>query len=252
MNQHIEQYKKTVFDCINAISEEEESIHKAALIMADAIENDKLIHVMGTGGHSNMAAEEVFWRAGGLVPVNALLDPGINLEHGARRSNIVERCEGYAATVFKTYHLGEDPGDVLMLATSYGVNAITIDMALEAKKRGMRVIGVTAKSFAEKLPKDAPARHSSAQNLYELADVFVDVHLPFGDATIKLDGLEAPMGPVSTFCNSFALHAIELETASILLQRGITPPVWNSANIPGGHARNKAYEDKYESRMKHL
>ncbi len=252
MLKQIEQYKNIVFDCINAIAGEEESIHAAAEIIADAIQGDKLVHVMGTGGHSNMAAEEVFWRAGGLVPFNALLDPGINLEHGARRSNIVERCEGYASTVFKTYHIGEDPGDVLLLATSYGVNAITIDMALEAKKRGIKLIGVTAKAFAENLPKDAPARHSSAQNLYELADVFVDVHLPFGDATIKFEGMDAPMGPVSTFCNSFALHSIEMEAASILLQRGITPPVWNSANIPGGHARNKAYEDKYESRMKHL
>ena len=252
MTEQLTQYKQTIFDCINAIAAEEESIRKAALIVADAIENDKIIHVIGTGGQSNMAAEEMFWRAGGLAPMNALLDPGINLINGARRSNVVERCEGYADTVFKSYHLGETPGEVIIIATAYGVNAMTIETALEAKKRGMKVIGVTAKSFADNLPADAPARHSSAKNLYELADVFVDVHLPYGDATIRFDGLAQPCGPVSTYCNSFALHSIELEAISILLERGIVPPVWSSANIPGGNAANKAYEEKYASRMKHL
>lgn len=252
MLQEIALYKDTIFHCLDQIAAEEESIHKAALIVAGAIERDQLIHVIGTGGHSNMAAEEVFWRAGGLAPMNALLDSGINLCNGARRSNVVERCEGYAKTIFDSYHLGESEGEVIIIATAYGVNAVTIETAMEAKRRGMKVIGVTARAFADNLPKDAPARHSSAQNLYEMADVFVDVHLPFGDAVIKFDGLEQKVASVSTYCNSFAMHCIELEAVKILLERGIEPPVWMSANIPGGHAANKRYEDKYAPRMRHL
>ncbi|MBR5226198.1 MAG: SIS domain-containing protein [Clostridia bacterium] len=255
MRPEIAEYKKAIFDCIDQIEQEEESILKAAEIMADAIEKDQLIHIIGTGGHSNMAAEEVFWRAGGLAPINALLDGGINLCNGARRSNIVERCEGYAETIFKTYQLGKDEGEVLIIATAYGVNAITIEMAMEAKKRGMKVIAVTARAFADNLPKDqklAPARHSSCQNLYEMADVFVDVHLPFGDAIIRFDGFKQPVGPVSTYCNSFALHCLVIETVRILLERGVEPPVWMSANLPGGHEANKRYEDKYGPRMRHL
>lgn len=252
MSKEIRFYKETIFSCIDQIEQEEESICKAAQLMADAIEKDQLIHIIGTGGHSNMAAEEMFWRAGGLAPMNALLDSGINLCNGARRSNIVERCEGYADTIFKSYHLGETPGEVLIIATAYGVNAVTIEMAMEAKRHDMKVIGVTARAFADTLPKDAPARHSSAQNLYQLADVFVDVHLPFGDAVVEFDGLDQKVASVSTYCNAFALHCMEIETVKLLLKRGIEPPVWMSANIPGGHAANKRYEDKYGPRMVHL
>lgn len=252
MLEEIRAYKEAVFNCINQIEQEEESILAAAKLMADAIEKDQLIHIIGTGGHSNMAAEEVFWRAGGLAPMNALLDSGINLCNGARRSNIVERCEGYADTIFKAYQLGKEEGEVLIIATAYGVNAVTIEMAMEAKKRGMKVIAVTARAFADNLPKDAVARHSSGQNLYQMADVFVDVHLPYGDSIVKFDGLPQKVASVSTYCNSFALHCMEIETVKLLLARGIEPPVWMSANLPGGHEANKRYEDKYGPRMRHL
>lgn len=252
MSGEIRLYKETIFNCINQIEREEASIAAAAALLADAIEKDQLIHIIGTGGHSNMAAEEVFWRAGGLAPMNALLDSGINLCNGARRSNIVERCEGYADTIFKTYNLGHEPGEVLIIATAYGVNAVTIEMATLAREKGMKVIAVTARAFADNLPKDAGARHSSGLNLYQIADVFVDVHLPYGDAVVSFDGLAQKVASVSTYCNSFALHCIEIETVRILLERGVEPPVWMSANLPGGHEANKRYELKYGPRMRHL
>lgn len=252
MIKEIREYKEAIFGCMNQIEREEQSILAAARLMADAIERDQLIHIIGTGGHSNMAAEEVFWRAGGLAPMNALLDSGINLCNGARRSNIVERCEGYAKTLFDSYHLGKEKEEVLIIATAYGVNAVTIEMAMEAKKRGMKVIAVTARAFADHLPKDAAARHSSGQNLYEMADVFVDVHLPYGDAVIQFDGLPQRVASVSTYCNAFALHCMEIETVKMLLERGIEPPVWMSANLPGGHEANRRYEEKYGPRMRHL
>lgn len=252
MSREIREYKEAIFECINKIEQEQEAIHAAATLVADAIGRDQLVHIIGTGGHSNMAAEEVFWRAGGLAPMNALLDSGINLANGARRSNIVERCEGYADTIFKTYQLGREEGEVLIIATAYGVNALTIEMAMEAHKKGMKVIAVTARAFADNLPRDAVARHSSAQNLYQMADVFVDVHLPYGDAIVEFPGLPQRVASVSTYCNSFALHCIELEAVRLLLERGVEPPVWMSANLPGGHEANRRYEDKYGPRMRHL
>jgi uncharacterized phosphosugar-binding protein len=110
---------------------------------------DKLIHVIGTGGHSNLGAEEMFWRAGGLVPINAILDPGTALIHGALRSNFVERSSGYAKAVLD----------------AYGINSMTIEVALEAKRRGVKSIGVTSPSFGEKVPKGHPARHASGARI---------------------------------------------------------------------------------------
>jgi len=214
--------------------------------MADAIMRDELIHIIGTGGHSCMAAEELLWRAGGLAPINSILDAGINLVHGAKRSNIIERTEGYAKAVFDSYKIGLKPGEVIIIANAYGINAMTIDAALEAKKRGMKIIAVTGSVFGDK------ARHSSNKNLYELADVWVDSNLPYGDAAVDIDGFAQKIAPTSTFCNSFSVNCLVIETIKLLVERGVTPPVWMSANLPGGDEANKAWEDKYASRVKHL
>ena len=75
-------------------AEERESILRAAVAVADRVADDRLINVIGPGGHSSMGAEEVFYRAGGLACVNAILDDGFLLANGALRSMAVERT-GY-------------------------------------------------------------------------------------------------------------------------------------------------------------
>lgn len=252
MSKEIRQYKETIIGIFDKIEAQSETIAKAAEVMADAIARDEVIHVVGTGGHSCMAAEELLWRAGGLAPINAVLDAGVNLVHGAKRSNIIERCEGYAKTLFASYSMGEKPGEVIIIANAYGINAMTIDTALEAKKRGMSVIAVTAKSFGDNVPPGAKARHSTNKNLYELADIFVDCSLPYGDAVVELEGMDQRVAPTSTFCNAFTVNCLVIETVKALLARGITPPVWISANMPGGDEANKALEQKYFGRIKHL
>ena len=183
---------------------EQDSVDRAASLLAKAVAEDRLINVIGPGGHSNMAVEEVFWRAGGLACVNAILDPGTNLIHGAKRSIQVERTPGYAVTVLDAY--GVKPGDVLIITNAYGINAMTIDCAMEAKKKGIATIGVTSTSFAKFVPAGAPARHPNGKNLFELVDVFVDNHLPLGDAVVEVDGTPQKMGPTSTFVNSFVMN----------------------------------------------
>lgn len=252
MSKEIRQYKDTVINIFNKIEGEIESIQKAAILMADAIQRDDVIHVVGTGGHSCMAAEELMWRAGGLAPINAVLDAGVNLVHGAKRSNIIERCEGYGLTIFESYGMGKKDGEVIIIANAYGINAMTIDVALEAKRRNMSVIAVTSQSFADNVPAGTKARHSSSQNLYQLADVFVNCNLPYGDAVVEIDGFGQKVAPTSTLCNAFTVNCLVIETVKLLAQRGVTPPVWMSANLPGGDEANKAMEEKYFGRVKHL
>lgn len=252
MSKEINQYKETITDILEAIASEEASIHKAAKVMADSIQKGQLIHVVGTGGHSCMAAEELLWRAGGLAAINPILDAGVNLIHGAKRSNMIERCEGYSRTMFESYQLGRTPGEVILIVNAYGINAMTIDTAIEARNRGMTVIAVTSESFASQVPEGAKARHSSNQNLYQLADIYINNHLPYGDAAVAVDGLDQRVAPTSTFCNAFAVNCIVIETVKELIARGITPPVWMSANMPGGDEANKRWEVSYQGRVKHL
>lgn len=218
--------------------------------MSDAILDDKLIHIIGPGGHSNKAVMEVFWRAGGLAPINAILDPGIALVHGARHSNIIERTPGYVKSVLNSYDI--KTGEVMIIANAYGINSMTIDCAMEAKIRGLKTIGVTSTSFANYVPKGHPARHPSGKNLHEIVDVFVNNYLPLGDAIVKFDNFEQKIAPTSTLCNCFTLNLIVIKTVEKILNKGGIPPVWMSANMPGGDEANRKWEEKYSGRVKHL
>lgn len=244
-------YYEKIREVLEQISGEEESLKKGAALVAEAIERDELVHVIGPGGHSNMAVEEVLWRAGGLAPIDAILDPGTNLIHGAKRSNIIERCPGYGIKVMDAYGLNK-PGEVLVIINAYGINSMTIDVALEARARGMKTIGITSDSFAKIVPVGAPSRHPSGKNLFENVDVYINNHLPVGDACIEIEGMQQCMGPMSTFCNCYAVECLMMYAAQLLAAKGINPPVWMSANMPGGDEANKALEEKYFLRVKHL
>ena len=244
-------YKEGVIQLVSAIADtQEENILRGARLCADALKNGRLINVIGPGGHSNIAVEEVLWRAGGLVHVNAILDPGTNLIHGAKRSNIVERTPGYAKAVFDSYRLTKD--DVLVIVNAYGINSMTIDSALLCRERGIKSIGITSTSFANVVPKDAPSRHPSGKSLADLVDVYIDNHLPLGDSIIGLDGMEQKMGSTSTYANCFSINLLMMYTAQLLLDEGIVPAVWQSANMPNGDKLNKKYEDELLPKLRHL
>lgn len=251
-NREFRAYKDRISALMEEILEGAPAIEKAADAVAGSLVRDQLLHVIGPGGHSSMAAEEVLWRAGGLAPVNAILDAGFNLSHGAKRSNIVERTPGYAAGVLDAYRVGRTPGEVIVIVNAYGVNAMCVDVALEARRRGMVSIAITSRSFADALPADHPARHPSGKVLYREVDHFLDCRLPLGDAVIEIEGAPEKTGPTSTFCNTFTINLLMLETVKRLVRKGVVPPMWRSANMPGGDAANKALEEKYIPRVRHL
>lgn len=233
------------------IEKEGNNIKKAAKLMAESIKNDELIHVFGTGGHSYMAAEEMFYRAGGLVPINPIFDGGVTVANGAVRSTKIERTPGYAKAILDPLKLEED-GKIIIISNVYGINSVTIESALEAKKRGMTVIAVTSVEHSKNLPRDAHSRHSSKKNLFEIADIVLDVPVPIGDAILDIEGLDVKTAPCSTILVSFCLNALVAETIQTLIKMGIDPPVWKSANILGGDEYNKKYIDKYRERIKNM
>jgi uncharacterized phosphosugar-binding protein len=252
MNKEFEAYLGAISSIASQIASEEEVITEAARVMAKSICADGVIHVIGPGGHSNMAVEEVLWRAGGLGPINAILDAGTNLIHGAKRSNYIERTPGYAQKVLDAYRVGRHPGEVIVIVNAYGINAMCLDTVLEAKRRQMVTIAVTSREFADRLPKDHPSRHPSGKNLYQEADYFINCHLPYGDAVVEVEGCRQKTGPTATVCNVIAMNLLVIETVKQLVALGVAPPLWMSANLPGGDEANRALEEKYIPRIKHL
>ena len=204
----------------------------------------------GPGGHSNLASQEIFFRAGGLMHVSAILDEGTLLSNGALRSMAMERTPGYGRLVIADRQLGAD--DLLVLVNAYGINAALIDAALEARRRGVFTIGVSSRRHAEAAAPDHPARHPTRQNLHDLVDLAIDTKVPTGDALMRLPGLDDPVAASSTFANAFALNALTLRTVAILLDRGVAPPVWRSGNSPGGDTANARFLDRFRHRVRGL
>ena len=251
MNGYADAYHKSIVEAFNLINKEyNNEISQAADLMVGSIERDELIHIFGTGGHSTMGAMELFWRAGSLAPINPLLDASLLPSNGAVHSNWMERTEGLAMNIMKSY--GVSKGETMIIVNAYGINAVTIDAALAAKEMGVNTIGVTSTSFADSIPKTGKMRHPLGKSLYELVDVFINCYLPYGDASVPIDGLDQPVGPTSTILNSYCLNLLVIATVEKLVKKGIEPPVWMSANLPEGDALNKKWHQKYNERVKHL
>lgn len=244
----IDDFYMKITDILTKIkNEEEKNIQKAVQLLADVIEEKKLIYVFGTGGHSVMGAMEIFWRAGQLVPINAIFPPGVSV--AASHPN-TERVEGYAKFILR--HYGVEKDDIIIITNVNGINPLTIDSAIEAKKIGSKVIAVTSRDFANNVPKNLPARHSSNKNLHELGDIVIDLHVPYGDVVVEIESFEQKVAPSSTFAVCFVLDSLSALVVEELLRRGITPPVWKSANIKGGDESNKKYVEEYINKIPHL
>lgn len=240
-----EQYLLGVGELLEALRVDEgETLEAAAAAIADCIAGGGVVHVFGSG-HSHMMAEEVFHRAGGLMAVNAMLDPNLTA-FGTLQAGLVERTEGYAAVVLASFDVR--PGEVVVVVSNSGINPVPIELAMEAKALGARVIAVTSAAAY----RETSSRHSSGKKLTDVADIVVDGHVPRGDATVAIDGVEAMVGAVSTVLGAAVMNAIMVETTALLQQNGYSPPVIVSMNIPGGDDHNLELEERYRSRLKLL
>lgn len=244
-------YYKEVLGIIDEIrSTEKDNILKAARMIADQVKEDKLVYVFGPGGHSNLAAMEVFFRAGGLMHVSAILNQETMLSNGALKSMQVERLPGYGKIIIEDYGIGED--DLLLVCNAYGINSATIDAALTAKQHGAKVIGVSSHKHATECPKEHPARHPSKKNLHDIVDCSIDCKVRLGDATIELDGFEQKIGALSTYANAYVLNSVVVEAINMLVNEGINPPVWRSGNCPNGDEWNNQFLDRFRGKVRCL
>jgi uncharacterized phosphosugar-binding protein len=215
-------------------------------LMADAIEQGGVIQAFGTG-HSEAFAMEIAGRAGGLIPTNKIALRDLVLR-GHRDVSVLggstlERDPSTAAELWDISPI--HPGDVFLIASNSGVNGSIVGLALLAKEKGHRVIAVTSLAHT----KQVEPKHPSGQRLCDVADVVLDNLAPFGDATIALPG-GVPVGSVSSITSAFIAQLLTLGVAERIGATGQVPPLYLSANIPGGDEHNHALEQKYAGRIR--
>lgn len=242
MTEAFEQYLLGVSELLEALrADEGDQIEAAAAAIADCIAGGGVVHVFGSG-HSHMMAEEVFHRAGGLMAVNAMLDPNLTA-FGTLRAGMVERTEGYAAVVLASFDVR--PGEVVIVVSNSGINPVPVELAMEAKAVGARVVAVTSAAAY----REIASRHSSGKKLTDVADIVVDGHVPRGDAIVAIEGLDDNVGAASTVLGAAVMNAMMVEATAVLQRAGHTAPVIVSMNVPGGDDHNRELEARYRSRL---
>jgi len=223
--------------------EETKHINQAAAIIYQAMRQKGLLHIFCTG-HSHMIAEEMFYRAGGLIQVNPILEPFLMQHEGAVRSTKFERLPGIAKIIFDS--VDKKPFEPFLIVSNSGINAVPIEMAECARANKNPVIVITSKKVSEKLT----SRVSSGKHLFELADVVIDNHVPVGDGIIVTQ--YGNIGAVSTIASAYIAQRIVLAIISHYERDGITPTIYKSANVDGGDEHNKGLFDEYEKRIRSL
>lgn len=244
-------YVENAFANVREVMEKQaDNIRAGAALMAEAIRNDRLINVYAGGGHTTLAMGEMFFRAGGLANINPLMETALSVFNQALKYLELERTVNFGASIIKYYDIQKD--DVVLFFHNIGINPATIDAAIEVKKRGGKIIAVASSYWQNEMPADHFIRHPSGKNLFDFADVCIDDYNPVGDAIVNVPGLDTPIAPVSNIVDFTIAHLLEIETVRQCIEQGIVPPVWNSANAPGGDEKNAAYLKKYKPQIKSL
>ncbi len=221
-------------------------IERAAEIVADAIEADHMIYVFGAT-HAGILAQELFYRAGGLVPINPVLPPGLVTDvRPMTLTSRLERLPGLAAEVLA--ELPIETGDVFIVHSVSGRNAAAVEMAQGAKERGVFVIALTSLTYSQSVEP----RGDGMPRLFEVADLVLDNRAPVGDALITIPGLAQKVGPSSTVTGAALLNAMVVRVAELLQERTGDPPVFMSANLDGGDAYNQRWLKHYRGRLTYL
>lgn len=242
----IQQYFDEIRRQLQQVEETQmEAMQRAAQVMADAIQNDRLIYVFGAT-HAGILAQELFYRAGGLACVSPILPPGLTCDvRPITMTSVLERHPGYAQIFMSGIPI--EAGDVLIVHSVSGRNAVAVEVAQYAKQKGATVIALTSVSYSQSV-----APRAGTQRLFEVADIVLDNCGVIGDAVIALPNMRQRVSPTSTVIGAAILNALVAETVALLLQRGIDPPVFLSANLDGGDVHNARLLQRYQGRVTYL
>lgn len=223
---------------------ESENILKAAHLMKDTLINDGLIYVFGSG-HSQIFSIEMFYRAGGLVPVNPMLEASVAMNTGTMTSEY-ERVTGIGTKIFEKSGMKE--GDTLIVVSHSGRNPMPIELARAASKAGIKVITIVSSEFM----KGVSSREASGKFVKDYAEIVIDNHCIYGDAVLEFDGLDMKAVGTSSILSITILESMVANTIELCLEEGYTPPIWVSGNVDDGDKKNNENYLKFRSRIPFL
>jgi uncharacterized phosphosugar-binding protein len=240
------QYFQAVRTALGEIeATQRDAIGRAAARFAQAILAGRLVHVFGTG-HSRMAVEEMFPRYGSFPGFHPIVELSMTYHNpvvganGQRQAMFLENVQGFGPVLWRNFVT--DPADALLAISTSGCNAVTIDVALEAKRLGLYVVALTSLPHA----RVSTSKHESGRKLDEVADLVLDQRAPAGDSAVWIDGLETPVAPISSVTGCTIVNLIKADVARRLTEAGAPPRVLTAACHLGADRARDLFEATYD------
>lgn len=240
----INSYIEEIHELLKIVEQEENNeLMLAADKISKTLQNEGIIHLFGCG-HSHILTEEVYYRAGGLVPIHPILHEPLMLHEGPLRSSELERKNDYAETFMDEQDIRE--GEIIIVISTSGRNPVPVDVALIAKEKGAEVIVITSIKYSS----SQPSRHKKGLYLYDVGDVVIDNHAPPGDALLSHEKVAVKFAPSSTVIGATILNSVLARAIENMAELGYEPPVFLSGNIDGADEHNQALIERYKDRIK--
>jgi uncharacterized phosphosugar-binding protein len=224
------QYIDAAISLLTRVRDEEaEGIERAAEVLARTVRDGGRIFAFGAG-HSSLAAQDVVYRAGGLVLMNLLAIPGVTGVDliPVHLSSALERVTGLAGTVLDASPARS--GDLLFVISLSGRQVMPVELAIHARERGLTVIGVTSLAY----PSAVASGHPSGTFLKDQCDIVLDNKIAVGDGELTAPGADTTFGPVSTITTVALMQSVVANAVGKLAGAGLAPPLFRSGNIDGG------------------
>jgi len=228
----------------DVIGNQRQKLADTAAVMAATIAQEGRIFIFGTG-HSHMMAEEAFFRAGGLAPVVPIFSTALMLHENPSFSSVLERSEGLAGVLLDTYQVRQD--EMIFIFSNSGVNRMPVEMAIQARQRGLFVVSISSLTYAREAPLSRLGKR-----LDEIAAISIDNGGKPGDALVEIDGINWLVGASSTIIGALIWNCLLVECVKCLQADGITPPVFASHNMPTANDYNQTLLRKWRRVNPHL
>lgn len=232
-----------------AYSTQENNIMNAADILTDCTKNGGIIHLFSTG-HSSLLTEDVFWRAASLANTHAIFESSVAGINEITKTSKIEKIEGIGQILVDYNHVNKP--DVMICISNSGNNAVTNDVAIACKERGVPVIAFTNVEYADQLT----TQHSSGKKLKDLADLVIDNCSMIGDAAVSIDGMDIKVGATSTIPVVYMLQGLMVQTCENSVKMGIQPDVWYNGHLAYESDEVKKHNDmlaeKYYRKVRNL
>lgn len=242
----LNQYLRAVRAAIDAVEATQlDAVRAAAERFAWSILAGRLVHVFGTG-HSRMAVEEMFPRYGSFPGFHPIVELSMTFHNpvvganGQRQAMFLENVQGFGPVLWRNF--ATTPADTLLAISTSGCNAVTIDVALEARRLGMSVVALTSLEHA----RVSTSQHKSGKKLFEVADLVLDHQAPAGDSAVWVEGLTSPVAPISSISGCLVINLLKAEVARLLTEAGQPPIVLTASCHVGADAARALFEAAYD------